>query len=83
MRFSSLLTVSLLLGAPAAFAQDQSDTNADIPGGVTMSSLISQEYEIKAAVPNGNRFIVFLQKDQSAYACEFATLTSSRCGAIK
>ena len=47
-----------------------------------MSSLLSNGYEIKAAVPNGTRYIVFLQKDKSAFACEFVTLTKSRCGSI-
>ena len=41
-----------------------------------MGRLLSQGYEIRAAVPNGTRYIVFLQKDQSAYACEFVTLTT-------
>jgi hypothetical protein len=47
-----------------------------------MSELLSQGYDIKAAVPNGGKFIVFMQKDQSAYACEFQSLTGARCGSI-
>ncbi len=48
----------------------------------TMAELLSRGYEIKAAVPNGGKFIVFMQKDQSAYACEFSSLTGTRCGSI-
>lgn len=83
MRLWTLLTVPVLLATPAALAQDNDNANGGNAGSVTMSSLIAQNYEIKAAVPNGDRFIVFLQKDQSAYACEFATLANSRCGAIQ
>jgi hypothetical protein len=49
----------------------------------TMADLVSRGYEIKAAVPNGSgKFIVFMQKDKSAYACEFSSLTGARCGSI-
>jgi hypothetical protein len=48
-----------------------------------MGELLSKGYQIKAAVPNGGKFfVVFLQKDQSAYACEMKSLTSSQCGAL-
>ncbi len=54
------------------------------PGGqASMGELLSRGYEIKAAVPNGNKFVVFMQKDQSAYACEMQSLTASRCGTLK
>ena len=48
----------------------------------SMAELVQRGYEIKAAVPNGGKFIVFMQKDQSAYACEFSSLTNTRCGSI-
>jgi len=48
----------------------------------TMADLLGKGYQIKAAVPNGGKFIVFMQKDQSAYACEFQSLTGARCGSI-
>jgi hypothetical protein len=49
----------------------------------TMADLVSRGYEIKAAVPNGGgKFIVFMQKDKSAYACEFSSLSGARCGSI-
>jgi len=52
--------------------------------GVTtdMKTLLRQGFDIRAAAPNGDKFVVFLQKDRNAYACEFVTLTLSRCGAI-
>jgi hypothetical protein len=52
-------------------------------GGATVASLVADGYEIKAAVPNGAKYVVFLQKDKKAYACEFVTVTQSRCGEIK
>jgi hypothetical protein len=48
----------------------------------SMGELLSQGYQIKAAVPNGSKFVVFMQKDQSAYACEMQSLTASRCGTL-
>ena len=51
-------------------------------GSQSMKSLLQQGFEIKAAAPSGNSFVVFMQKDQAAYACEFVTVTNSRCGAI-
>jgi hypothetical protein len=48
----------------------------------SMAELLQRGYEIKAAVPNGGKFVVFMQKDQSAYACEFSSLTGARCGSI-
>ncbi|MBO9098095.1 MULTISPECIES: hypothetical protein [unclassified Rhizobium] len=51
-------------------------------GEQTMAELLNKGYDIKAAVPNGGKFIVFMQKDQSAYACEFQSLTGARCGSI-
>jgi hypothetical protein len=51
-------------------------------GDSTMGDLLSRGYEIKAAVPNGGKFVVFMQKDQSAYACEFSSLTNTRCGSL-
>ena len=47
-----------------------------------MGELLSKGYQIKAAVPNGGKFVVFMQKDQSAYACEMQSLTASRCGTL-
>ena len=82
-----LLSVSFaLLAAGAASAQDAStgevSTGNAAGGSATLSQLLSRGYEIKTAVPNGKQFILFLQKDQSAYACEFATVAKTRCGSL-
>ncbi len=86
MRRMALTVLASMLAAAPAFAQETAPKSEDpaIGGssGSGMGRLLSQGYEIKAAVPNGKRYIVFLQKDQSAYACEFVTLTASRCGSI-
>jgi hypothetical protein len=50
--------------------------------GASMGQLLSDGYEIKAAVPNGKSFVVFLQKDSTGYACEMANLSRSVCGKI-
>ncbi|MQW86048.1 hypothetical protein [Sinorhizobium saheli] len=80
MRLAPYAALGFLALAPAAFAQEDVDSQASTGGA--MSALLSKGYEIKAAVANGTRYIVFLQKDQSAYACEFVSLTKSRCGSI-
>ncbi|NLR95707.1 hypothetical protein HGP17_02520 [Rhizobium sp. P38BS-XIX] len=51
-------------------------------GDSTIAELLSRGYQIKTAVPNGAKFVVFMQKDQSAYACEFSSLTNTRCGSL-
>jgi len=76
-----LLTMVVLSGVSGAQAQDTTGT-ASSAASASMAQLLSQGYEIKTAVPNGKKFIVFLQKDKSAYACEFSSLTTSRCGSI-
>ncbi|WP_426229994.1 hypothetical protein [Pararhizobium sp. DWP3-4] len=86
MRGMALTVLASTLAAAPAFAQETAP-KSDEPAmsgssGSGMGRLLSQGYEIRAAVPNGTRYIVFLQKDQSAYACEFVTLTTSRCGSI-
>jgi hypothetical protein len=76
----------LIVAAPAALAQQAAETSplggSTSGGSKTMRDLLSEGFEIKASVPNGTKFIVFMQKDKSAYACEFVTLTVSRCGSI-
>lgn len=48
----------------------------------TMAELLSKEYEIKSAVPNGSKLIVFMQKGKSGYACEFVNVAKTRCASI-
>jgi hypothetical protein len=80
-----IILIACLAGwVSSANAQDGViDTVAEGGGTGTISQLLSQGFEIKASVPNGAKFIVFLQKDKEAYACEFASLATSQCGAIK
>jgi hypothetical protein len=75
--------VALMVGLiPAmAVAQDTS-TEPTLTSGASMGQLIAEGYEIKAAVPNGKSFVVFLQKDSTGYACQMTTLSRAVCGKI-
>ena len=64
----------------AAIAQEEEVPS--LTGGASMGQLIAQGYEIKAAVPNGKSFVVFLQKDSTGYACQMTTLSRAVCGKI-
>lgn len=82
-----VVAAAVLAAAPAAFAQQAAQApetgGSTASGGTkTMGDLLSQGFEIKSSVVNGTKFIVFMQKDKTGYACEFASLTRSRCGAI-
>jgi hypothetical protein len=77
------LAVIALGLAAASGAQAQTTITESAGSTGTIGDLVKDGYEIKAAVPNGSSFVVFLQKEQSAYACEFVSVTSSRCKAIK
>ncbi len=81
-----LLAVLLLSAAPAATALAQQPAASGAPsgasGGDTVGALVAEGYEIRAAVQNAGRFVLFLQKDKTAYACDFATVSSSRCEQI-
>ena len=76
---TQLSTMGQSVGKPITGNSSTSNTAAT---QATMADLLGKGYEIKAAVPNGGKFIVFMQKDQSAYACEFQSLTGTRCGSI-
>ncbi|MDA4846808.1 hypothetical protein [Hoeflea poritis] len=71
------LCIAALTGA-AQVAAAQSSGSAD----ATMQALLRDGFEIKAMAPNGSQYVVLLQKDKAAYACEFVTVTNSRCRAI-
>lgn len=61
----------------------QNDVSSQASGGSSsVKQLLSQGYEIKSSLPNGGKFIVFMQKDKAAYACEFVTVTKSRCESL-
>ncbi len=68
----------LLVTAFAVQAQEAEGTVAS----ATMGELVGQGYEIKAAAPNGSRYVVFMQKDKSAYACEFVNTAQTQCRQI-
>lgn len=75
----------VFVGSGTAYAQSATSTDtgvSDAASPTTMKALLAQGYEIKTAVPNGTSFVVFMQKEQSAYACEFVSLTDTQCGAI-
>ena len=82
-----VVLAGLKFAAPAAYAPSAKQTpdvgDGTVSGGSkSMKELLTDGYEIKSSTPNGTKFIVFMQKDKSAYACEFVSLTRSRCGAI-
>ena len=82
MRLATALLFALLVSGSAAAQQTELKSSTTGSGDATMAQLIAEGFEIRAAVPNGSKIIVFMQKDQSAYACEFVSLTNSRCGTI-
>ena len=87
MRTRGLFALGLAtVAASAALAQDSGGASLGGASGqalsATMAELLAQDYEIKTAVPNGAKLIIFLQKNQSAYACEFVSLTKTRCGSL-
>ena len=81
---TALALLVLTMTALPAMAQDVPNSSTESQAGdkAGMADLISRGFKIMAAVPNGKNFIVFLQKDTTAYACEFASLSDSRCGVI-
>lgn len=84
---TSAICTALFLIASTAFAQETMTSGSQTEGAPlsagSIEQLLAQGFEIKAAVPNGSKFIVFLQKEKAAYACEFASLARSKCGALK
>ena len=83
MKCVAIATGLFVLSTLAAEAQGL-DTGADTARGAdaTMAELLSKEYEIKSAVPNGSKLIVFMQKGKSGYACEFVNVAKTRCASI-
>ena len=74
----ALAIAAVFLTAAAAHAQQADEAVVSS----TMGELVSQGYEIKAAAPNGSRYVVFMQKDTSAYACEFVNTANTQCRPI-
>ena len=75
----ALAIAAVLLTAAAANAQQAEEP---VVTSSSMGELASQGYEIKAAAPNGSRYVVFMQNDKSAYACEFVNTTDTQCRQI-
>ncbi|MFL0692066.1 MAG: hypothetical protein ACJLUP_08085 [Agrobacterium tumefaciens] len=76
----TLAALLICLGATQAVAQENSSVSSRET--VSMAKLIRDGYEIKSSSWTGSKLFVFLQKDNSAYACEFANVTNTRCGSI-
>jgi hypothetical protein len=74
----------ICLAASSAFSQTlEPGVNSTTRGSdATMAQLFSKGYEIKSAVPNGSKLIVFMQKGTSGYACDFVNVTKTRCALI-
>lgn len=80
MKLPILTLASFILAITAAQAQS---TSYFENGGGSVGELVADGYEIKSAILNNGKYIVFLQKDRKAYACEFSKVNKSRCGEIK
>lgn len=76
------ILITMAVAGAAAFGVMQAAQAQTTGSSKSMQSLLKDGFEIKAAAPNGKTFVVFLQKDEKAYACEFVTVTNSRCGEI-
>jgi len=74
----ALAVAAVILAASAAHAQQGEEPVTSF----TVGQLVSQGYQIKAAAPNGSRYVVFMQNDKSAYACEFVNTTNTQCRQI-
>jgi len=81
LRFT-LASLLVLACCGAAVAQQQTEASGQA-GPLTMAALVAQGYEIKAAAPNAGKFVVWVQKGEHAYACDFATVRNARCEEIK
>ena len=84
MRLPLAISAFLALASSPVFAQTANDGLSSVASGgsSTIKQLLASGYEIKSSLPNAGKFIVFMQKDKTAYACEFVTVTSSRCESL-
>ena len=73
--------VTALLGACGSKEDLKPPAGEPAPSS-TIGELASQGFEIKAAAPNGSRYVVFMQNDKTAYACEFVNTTTTQCRQI-
>ena len=77
-----ILMTMVLAGSAILGAMQLAHAQTATGSSKSIDALLRDGFEIKAAAPNGKSFVVFLQKGEEAYACEFVTVTNSRCGAI-
>lgn len=77
-----ILMTMAIAGAAILGAMQLANAQSASSSSRSIQALLNDGFEIKAAAPNGKSFVLFLQKGEEAYACEFVTVTSSRCGAI-
>ncbi|PTM90159.1 hypothetical protein [Mycoplana dimorpha] len=83
MRRLSLVLAALIATISIAQAQEAGSGSDIAPAQArTMAQLLAEGYEIKGTAQASSRYIVFMQKEKSAYACQFVTVTTTRCGLI-
>lgn len=82
MRHLSITLVALAASTASVYAQNADPTGTSGAAASTMAKLLADGYEIKGTAQASSRYIVFMQKEKSAYACQFVTVTTTRCGLI-
>ncbi len=83
MRLPLAISAFLVATGPVFAQTAENGVSSQSSGGSsTVRELLTMGYEIKTSVPNGSKFIVFMQKDKAAYACEFVTVARSRCESL-
>ena len=79
----SVALAALIATFAIAQAQDAGIGSEAAPAQArTMAQLLAEGYEIKGTAQASSRYIVFMQKEKSAYACQFVTVTTTRCGLL-
>jgi|OM-RGC.v1.033533244 hypothetical protein len=76
----ALLISAVLIGTVSVQAQSSPRFGN---GGDSVGALVADGFEIKSVVLNNGKYIVFLQKERKAFACEFSRVNKSRCGEIQ
>ena len=82
MRYLSIALVALIASTASVYAQNADPVGTAGAAQSTMARLLADGYEIKGTAQASSRYIVFMQKEKTAYACQFVTVTTTRCGLI-
>jgi hypothetical protein len=82
MRQLSIALVALIASTASVYAQNADPVGSGGATQSTMAKLVADGYEIKGTAQASSRYIVFMQKEKTAYACQFVTVTTTRCGLI-